>query len=91
MKNYQNRYENNKLNNNSESNVENKEMKVTPYFELKSIELVRNIGLNRRKAGRNKGRNLLVQNKENVLCDEKYSDQSDSLNDDSSEGKYSYP
>ena len=90
MNNYQNRYQNNKLNNNSDNNhvqdEENKELKVTPHSKLKSVELVRNIGQNRRKVGRN----LSVGNNENILCDNKYSDQSDSPNCDSSEGKYSY-
>ena len=70
--------------------MENKELKVTPNSELKSVELVRNIGLNRRNVGIDECRNLSVENKENILWDEKYSDQSDSLNDDNSEGKYSY-
>ena len=56
MNNYQNRYQNNKLNNNSDNNhvqdEENKELKVTPHSELKSVELVRNIGINIRKVGR---------------------------------------
>ena len=90
MNNYQNRYQNNKLNNNCDSNVENKELKVTPNSELKSVELVRNIGLNRRNVGRDECRNLSVGNTEIVLCGDKYSDQSDSPNCDSSEGKYSY-
>ena len=49
-------------------------MKVTQNSELKSVELVRNIGLNRRKVGRDECRNLSVLNKENILCDENYSD-----------------
>ena len=94
MNNYQNRYQNNKLNNNSDNNhvqdEENKELKVTPHSELKSVELVRNIGQNRRKVGRDECRNLSVGNNENILCNDKYSDQSDSPNCDSSEGDYSY-
>ena len=90
INNYQNKYQNNKLNNNSEDHEESKEVKVPQNSELKSVELVRNIGLNRRKVGRDEGRNLSVENKENILCDVKYSDQSDSLDCDSSEGKYFY-
>ena len=90
INNYQNRYQNNKLNNNSEDNEERKVIKVTQNSKLKSVELVKNIGLNRRKVGRDECKNLSVENKENILCDVKYSDQSDSLDCDSSEGKYSY-
>ena len=90
INNYQNRYQNNNLNNNCEDNEENKVIKMTQNSKLKSVELVKNIGLNRRKVGRDECKNLSVENKENILCDVKYSDQSDSLDCDSSEGKYSY-
>ena len=94
MNNYQNRYQNNKLNNNGDNNhvqdEENKELKVTPPSELKSVELVRNIGLNTRKVGRDECRNLSVGNNKNILCEDKYSDHSDFLDCDKSEGKCSY-
>jgi len=89
INNYQNRYQNNKLNNNSDNNhvqdEENKELKVTPPSELKSVELVRNIGLNTRKVGRDECRNLSVGNNKNILCEDKYSDHSDFLDCDKSE------